>query len=117
MQISQIYASAALNLHLSVLIESWKSLENDTVPFRRNVDGNDDLVQALEMEGGREARAEDLGWWEMIEAIKRIGEFAVEGNLTPETFLDNICQKLPETNPNKKDKDKPLKQHVVILNP
>jgi len=52
----------------------------------------------------------------VIEAIKRIGEYAVEGNLTPEIFLDNICQKLPETKPNKKDKDNPFKQHVVILN-
>lgn len=52
----------------------------------------------------------------MIEAIKRIGEYVVEGNLTPETFLNNICQKLPETKPNNKDKDNPFKQHVVILN-
>lgn len=51
----------------------------------------------------------------MIEAIKRIGEYAVEGNLTPETFLEHICQKLPETKPNKKDNDSPFKQHVVIL--
>ena len=50
----------------------------------------------------------------MIEAIKRIGEYAVEGNLTTETFLNNICQKLPETKPN--NKDNPFKQHVVILN-
>lgn len=49
----------------------------------------------------------------MIEAIKRIGEYAVEGNLTPETFLEYICKKLPETT-NKKDKI--FKQHVVILN-
>jgi CRISPR-associated protein Csh1 len=52
----------------------------------------------------------------VIEAIKRIGEYAVEGNLTPETFLDGICQKLQETKPNKKDKDKPFKQHALILN-
>ena len=52
----------------------------------------------------------------MIEAIRNIGEYAVEGNLTTEIFLDNICQKLTETKPNKKDKDKPFKQHVVILN-
>lgn len=48
----------------------------------------------------------------MIEAIKRIGEYAVEGNLTPETFLEHICQKLPET----KRKDKPFEQYVVFLN-
>jgi len=48
----------------------------------------------------------------VIEAIKRIGEYAVEGNLTPETFLEHICQKLPET----KRKDKPFEQYVVFLN-
>jgi hypothetical protein len=26
----------------------------------------------------------------MIEAIKRIGEYAVDGNLTPDRFLENI---------------------------
>lgn len=50
----------------------------------------------------------------MIEAIKRIGEYAVEGNLTIETFLNNICRKLPETKPNNKDNS--FKQHVLILN-
>lgn len=40
----------------------------------------------------------------------------MDGNLNPETFLEYICQKLPETTPNKKDKEKTLKQHVVILN-
>ncbi|WP_164997853.1 TIGR02556 family CRISPR-associated protein [Methanolobus psychrotolerans] len=52
----------------------------------------------------------------MIEAIKEIGEYAVDGCLAPKVFLENICLKLPETKPNKKNKDKPFKQHVVILN-
>ncbi|PWB54324.1 MAG: hypothetical protein C3F06_04545 [Candidatus Methanoperedenaceae archaeon] len=49
----------------------------------------------------------------MIEAIKRIGEYTVDGNLNPETFLEYICQKLPETTIKK---EKTFKQHVVILN-
>lgn len=49
----------------------------------------------------------------MIEAIKRIGEYTVDGNLNPETFLEYICQKLPEMTIKK---DKTFKQHVVILN-
>ncbi len=44
----------------------------------------------------------------MIEAIKRIGEYAVEGNLTQDAFLNGICQKL--------ETDRPFKQYIIILN-
>lgn len=46
----------------------------------------------------------------MIDAIKEIGEYAVKGNLTKDTFLNGICRKIPETN------EKGIKQHVVFLN-
>ncbi|MEA2074604.1 MAG: TM1802 family CRISPR-associated protein, partial [Euryarchaeota archaeon] len=52
----------------------------------------------------------------MIEAIRRIGEYAVKGNLTNDTFLNGICLKVPETTQNKKDRDSPFENHVVFLN-
>lgn len=35
----------------------------------------------------------------MIEAIKQVGEYAVKGNLTNDTFLNGICLKVPEIKP------------------
>jgi CRISPR-associated protein Csh1 len=52
----------------------------------------------------------------MIEAIRGVGEYTVKGNLTNDTFLNGICQTVPETTPNKKDRDNPFKNHVVFLN-
>jgi len=51
----------------------------------------------------------------MIEAIKNIGEYAVKGSLERDKFLDGICQKVPSKKSNKKDKNNPFKQYVVIL--
>lgn len=50
----------------------------------------------------------------MIEAIRSIGEYAVEGNLTNDTFLDGICRKLGDTRRNKNGEE--ITQHVVFLN-
>lgn len=52
----------------------------------------------------------------MIEAIKQVGEYAVKGNLTNDTFLNEICLKVPEIKPNRKDRERPFEQHVVFLN-
>lgn len=52
----------------------------------------------------------------MIEAIKQVGEYAVKGNLTNDTFLNGICLKVPEIKPNRKDRERPFEQHVVFLN-
>lgn len=52
----------------------------------------------------------------MIEAIRKIGEYAIKGNLTNDTFLNGICLKVPETTQNKKDRDSPFENHVVFLN-
>lgn len=49
----------------------------------------------------------------MIEAIKKIGEYAVEGNLTEDTYLNGICQKIPEF---QTYKGKSFEQHVAFLN-
>ena len=49
----------------------------------------------------------------MITAIRKIGEYAVHGNLTEETYLNGICQKIPESITYK---GKLLGQHVVFLN-
>ena len=49
----------------------------------------------------------------MITAIRRIGEYAVHGNLTEGTYLKGICQKISES---KAYKGKKLEQHAVILN-
>ena len=49
----------------------------------------------------------------MIEAIRRIGEYAVNGNLTEDTYLNGICQKIPES---QTYKGKSFEQHVVFLN-
>ncbi len=51
----------------------------------------------------------------MIEAIRGIGEYAVKGNLTKDTFLKGICLN-PEKTPNKKDRDSPFENYVVFLN-
>lgn len=45
----------------------------------------------------------------MIEAMRGIGEYAVEGNLTNDTFLNGICLRVPEEKADRK-------QHVVFLN-
>jgi CRISPR-associated protein Csh1 len=45
----------------------------------------------------------------MIEAIRRIGEYAVEGELNEDTLLSAICLKVPEEIANRK-------RHVVFLN-
>ena len=52
----------------------------------------------------------------MIEAIKAIGEYAINGNLTNDSFLNGICQRIPETLQNRKDREKTFKQYVVFLN-
>lgn len=45
--------------------------------------------------------------------MKQIGEYSIDGNLTPNAFLENTCLYLP----NKiAKKNKSYKQHVVILN-
>jgi len=49
----------------------------------------------------------------MIEAIRRIGEYAVEGNLTKDTYLNGICLKIPEY---RMDKKRSFEQYVVFLN-
>ena len=49
----------------------------------------------------------------MIEAIRRIGEYAVNGNLTEDTYLKGICQKIPQS---QTYKGKSFEQHVVFLN-
>jgi CRISPR-associated protein Csh1 len=49
----------------------------------------------------------------MIEAIKRIGEYAIGGNLTEDTYLNGICLKIPEARTNKGNL---FEQHVVFLN-
>lgn len=45
----------------------------------------------------------------MIEAIKQVGEYALEGNLTNDSFLNGICLKVPEERADRE-------QHVVFLN-
>jgi len=50
----------------------------------------------------------------MIEAIRNIGEYAIRGNLTPNTFLKGICQKVPDMGKNKKGES--IKKYVVFLN-
>lgn len=52
----------------------------------------------------------------MIEAIKNIGDYVVKGSLTRDAFLDSLCQKVPSEKSNKKDKNNPFKQYVIILN-
>lgn len=52
----------------------------------------------------------------MIEAIKEIGRYAIEGHLSNESFLNGICLKVQETRRNSKDREKPFEQHVVFLN-
>ena len=52
----------------------------------------------------------------MIEAIKEIGEYAIKGDLTNDSFLNGICQRIPETLQNRIDKEKTFKQYVVFLN-
>ncbi len=52
----------------------------------------------------------------MIEAIRRIGEYSINGTLTNHTFLNGICIDLPETKFNKKNKDQPIVQHVILIN-
>lgn len=49
----------------------------------------------------------------MIEAIRRIGEYAANGNLTEDTYLNGICQKIPESQTHK---GMSFEQHVVFLN-
>jgi CRISPR-associated protein Csh1 len=49
----------------------------------------------------------------MIEAIKRVGEYAVKGNLTKDTYLNEICLKIPE---NRVDRTRSFEQHIVFLN-
>jgi len=50
----------------------------------------------------------------MIEAIRNIGEYALKDNITLDTFLKGICEKVKETVQNKKGDI--IKQHVVFLN-
>lgn len=47
----------------------------------------------------------------MIEAIRRIGEYAVEGNLTKDTYVNGICLKIPG---NRTARGKSFEQHVVF---
>lgn len=52
----------------------------------------------------------------MIEAIRAIGEYAAGGVLDKDVLLDTTCIEIPEEKPNRKDKDNPFKQHVILLN-
>ena len=54
----------------------------------------------------------------MIEAIRSVGEYAVEGNLTNDTFLGGICQNLKDqiTRTKKNGEKEEIKQHVIFLN-
>jgi len=52
----------------------------------------------------------------MIGAIKEIGEYVTKDNLTQDTFLKGICKKILETKTNRKNKDNPFKQFVILLN-
>lgn len=49
----------------------------------------------------------------MIEAIRRIGEYAIEGDLTEDAYLNGICLNIPVTRINK---GKSFEQHIVFLN-
>lgn len=48
--------------------------------------------------------------------MKEIGEYVVTGNLTPDIFLEKICQPLVEKKPNKESFDKSQRQLIVFLN-
>jgi len=54
----------------------------------------------------------------MIEAIRRIGEYAVEDELNQDVFLDGICRRLNEkiTRTKKSGEKYPITRHVVFLN-
>ncbi len=49
----------------------------------------------------------------MIEAIRWIGEYAVKGNLTEDTYLSGICLEILGS---RTAGEKPFEQHVVFLN-
>lgn len=51
----------------------------------------------------------------MIEAIKNIGELIVKGALNRDNFLYGICKNVPNQKFNKKDRNNPFKQYIVIL--
>jgi CRISPR-associated protein Csh1 len=51
----------------------------------------------------------------MIEAIKNVGKLTVLGALNRNSFLNGICKSVPSTKFNKKDKNNPVKQYIVIL--
>jgi CRISPR-associated protein Csh1 len=48
--------------------------------------------------------------------MKGIGEYIVTGNLTPDIFLEKICQPLVEIKPNKENSERSQKQLIVFLN-
>ncbi|MDD2834966.1 MAG: TM1802 family CRISPR-associated protein [Methanothrix sp.] len=49
----------------------------------------------------------------MIEAIRRIGEYAIEGDLTEDAYLNGICLNIPVTRINK---GRSFEQTIVFLN-
>jgi len=54
----------------------------------------------------------------MIEAIRKIGEYAVEDELNPDVFLDGICRRLNDkiTRTKKNGEKDSITRHVVFLN-
>jgi len=52
----------------------------------------------------------------MIEAIRRIGEYVVKGDLTKDAYLNGICRNVPEIQRNQTNREKQFEQHVVFLN-
>jgi len=54
----------------------------------------------------------------MIEAIRKMGEYAVEDELNPDVFLDGICRRLNDkiTRTKKNGEKEEITRHVVFLN-
>lgn len=48
--------------------------------------------------------------------MKEIGEYVVAGKLTPDLFLEKLCQPLTEKKPNKESFERFQKQQIIFLN-